>query len=577
MLVISKTVKCFPMVGGLFVLVLTAGCSDPGARALLNGERLINESQYEKAVTQLQNATRLLPRNAQAWNHLGLAYHHQNEFLSARHAYVQALGIDYNLSAARFNLGCLLLENNDIPAAIDQLTSYALLQPRSLEGWLQLGTAQLRARRLDAAEKSFKSALEASPNNCQALNGLGNVQFYRRRNQEALAFFNRSLEQNPGYSPALLNAAVVTHQSLNRPLALQLYRKYLTHEPKAANADAVTTVANQLHQELNPPAAPVAVARAPVPAPVVKTNPPPAAVASPPPRLAPSSPVVTKPAPAPVVTSAPAKPPAKPAISETPIEVTRLPEDLTIKPVQDLTPNAARTNLITQAAANPLPATGSRSNAIEDKRGLLARLNPFAGKPRTNLSDSATIPPVKPAELTDASPSDFPKYKYLAPARPASGNRKEAQKHFTAGVKAQRSKDPRRALIDYQKAVELDPAYFEAHHNRGLAAYELGLWADSLKAFELALALQPDSVDARYNFALALKSANYVDDAIQQLSKVTQARPAEARAHLSLANLYAYRLNQPKLARPHFAKVLETEPRHPQAAEIRFWLASHPL
>ena len=585
MLVIQRSVKWFRAVGWLFLTLFIVGCSDPGARALLKGERFINEGKYDKAVTELQAAARLLPRHAQAWNHLGLAYHHQNDFLSARHAYVQALSIDYNLAAARYNLGCLLLENNDLPAAIDQLTSYTLLQPRAVEGWLRLGSAQLRARRLDAAEKSFKMVLETSPNHAEALNGLGNVQFYRRRNQEALALFNRSLEQNPEYAPAMLNAAVVSHQSLNnRALSLQMYRNYLAHQPWASNAGAVALVANRLDQELNPPAVPTMTATVPL----AKTNPPPAptnpaprvtpVVVATTPRLTTAPPVITKPVP----TTAPAAstPAAKAPPKESPIEVTRLSDDLTIKPVQDVPPDSVSTPKSSSQPATSTPQAEARSNPTsEEKRGLLSRLNPFGPKPKPGSSETTavTTAAVKPVDTADAPSPMFPKYKYLSPRRPGSGNRKEAEKHFTAAVQSQRSGNSRGALAEYAKAVAVDPAYFEAHYNRGLAALELSSWQESLVAYEYALAIRPDSADARYNFALALKGANHIDDSIQQLLQLLKTNPGETRAHLSLANLYAYRLNQPKLARTHFAKVLEANPRHPQAAEIRFWLAAHPL
>ena len=63
---------------------------------------------------------------------------------------------------------------------------------------------------------------------------------------------------------------------------------------------------------------------------------------------------------------------------------------------------------------------------------------------------------------------------------------------------------------------------------------------------------------------------------MQELEKLLTAHPEEARAHLSLANLYAQQLNQPSLARPHYLKVLAIDPRHPQATAIRYWLAANP-
>ena len=119
-------------------------------------------------------------------------------------------------------------------------------------------------------------------------------------------------------------------------------------------------------------------------------------------------------------------------------------------------------------------------------------------------------------------------------------------------------------------------AYDEAYYNQGLAAYEAGNWKAALNAYEHALAMKADSVDARYNFALTLKQAGYVADAANELKRIVQGHNSETRAHFSLANLYAKKLNQPALAREHYIKVLQNDPQHPNGAEIRYWLAAHP-
>ncbi len=99
----------------------------------------------------------------------------------------------------------------------------------------------------------------------------------------------------------------------------------------------------------------------------------------------------------------------------------------------------------------------------------------------------------------------------------------------------------------------------------------------ALTAYETALAVQPASVDARYNFALALKWGNYLVDAANELERIVASSPNETRAQLALGNLYAQQLGQPAKARQHYVRVLEVEPRHPQAGAVRFWLAANPL
>src|SRR5260370_364785 len=237
---------------GTFVLLaagsfLVFGCRPPGPTALLQGERAIREGNLEVAVEQLQKATRCTPKSAQAWNHAGLALHGSRQPAQALRGYRQALTCDYKLAAAHYNLGCLHLEQNDPAAAVDQLTSYTLLQPKWADGWLKLGEAQLALRRLDLAEKSFKTTLELRPRHPEALNGLGIIALQRRRPQDAFNHFNLALAQSPNYGPALLNMGVVAQQNLyNRPLALQRYRQYLAIHPPPATWQPVAPLPTHL-------------------------------------------------------------------------------------------------------------------------------------------------------------------------------------------------------------------------------------------------------------------------------------------------------------------------------------------
>jgi tetratricopeptide (TPR) repeat protein len=221
---------------------------------LLDGERLLHQGNYPKAIARLQTATRLLPGNAQAWNHLGLALHHSGQLDAALQAYEQARRCDANLLAVRYNLGCLLLEQDNPQLAVAELTTYTMLQRDSVDGWLKLATAQLRTHQWDAAERSFQNALRLQPEQVQALNGLGVIQAQHRRPREALNFFNTALQKEPGYGPALLNTAIVYHYYINNhALALEKYQDYLKATPASPSLAAVQDVVHRLQAELAPP------------------------------------------------------------------------------------------------------------------------------------------------------------------------------------------------------------------------------------------------------------------------------------------------------------------------------------
>ena len=147
-----------------------SGCQPPGPKALVQGDRLTHEGKYDAAIEKLKLATQLLPKTAQAWNHLGLALQEAGRPNEAIAAYERALQLDRNLAAARFNLGVLHLEQNDAAAAVLDLTTFTALQPKSYVGWSKLALAQYRARRWDDSERSALAALKLQSHSPEMLN-----------------------------------------------------------------------------------------------------------------------------------------------------------------------------------------------------------------------------------------------------------------------------------------------------------------------------------------------------------------------------------------------------------------------
>jgi tetratricopeptide (TPR) repeat protein len=240
-------------------LLFVVGCDPPGRKALLTGERLMQQGKPAAAVEPLKQATALLATNpaasALAWNELGLAYHRAGRLAEATQAYQTALKRDFNLVAARYNLGCALLAQSNLAGAINEFTTYATHRPRDTAGWLRLGATQYRARQHEAAERSLQKALElnlAAGERVEVLNLLGMSQAMRRRPQDAFRSFQAAMRLHTNYAPALLNQAIVAQVQLNdRKLAVQKYRAYLD-ATGATNQPAVSNLLATLETDLRP-------------------------------------------------------------------------------------------------------------------------------------------------------------------------------------------------------------------------------------------------------------------------------------------------------------------------------------
>lgn len=576
----NQAARCWAFAFAL--LLLLAGCTPPGPRALLAGKKLLDEGKPREAAEEFKMAASVMPTNALAFNYLGLACQASGQSAEAERAYLRALALNPEFAEVHFNLGCLYLEQNKLAQAKSEFIVFTLRRGNSPEGFVKLGTVHLRFRETSPAERNFSEAIKLEPKGAEALTGLGLAKLQRNRVAEAVQLFRRALEVQPDYRPALQNLAVVAQEQLkDLPLARQYYSQLLALKPPPAEASAIKTIIRNIDQELTPRPAPAPPAHAVAvvqPSPStsgtvpkvgptgnaaqshLKAKPEPAAVpAAQPPatnvaKAAPPAPVRTTPLAEPAVKPTPTQDPQKtsaataqpkpaapaPVAPAAPLEVVRVADATVFKPGQDPTP--ASTSSTAKAAPSPTPG-------------------PAASKPTTVTADRTTA---------------FARYEYLNPERPSPGNQQAAERAYAEGVRAHQANRLTDAIDAYRLAVRLNPALFNAHYNLGLAAAASGNLPLALSSYETALALRPDYTDARYNFALVLKQAKYPYDAANELEKLLRSNPNESRAHLALGNLYAQQLDKPALARPHYLKVLEIDPRNSQAPTIHYWLAEHP-
>lgn len=555
----TKNITRCGMAFFLALAVFLTGCGPPGPRALLKGEKLLVRGDYPDAVEKLKLATSLMSTNAQAWNYLGVAYQHTGQPADAALAYQRALTLDRDLVEAHYNLGCLWLEQNKPVVAKIEFTAYVLRRSKAPEGWTKMGVAQLRLRDLASAEKSFSAALALDTNNAEAWNGLGLAQMQRGHPREAVQYFAAANRAQPEYAPALLNLATMARQYLrNNTLALQNYRAYLALTPRRADWDQVNAIANDLEQQMNGTAA--------------------SASSSPPPTQRTATSTWT------------------PSSANSASEDTEAQSPSAATGTQNS--SAAEENSYAAAGTPPKPGNGKprasnplnpmnwfRGTSPEPKVTPLspsdANSNPVkpASKPEASNLTAFGTPmhnPSKPFRMVQPAPPAFPQYLYLSPARPGAGDRQAAGRAFTQAQQSERDRQYLDALNSYRAAADLDPGWFEAQYNSGVMAYRLGNFDQSLPAYEMALAIRPDSSDARYNFALALKAAGYVPDAANELKILLASNPGDVRAHLALGNLYAQQLHDVARARAQYLRVLQLDPRNSQAADIQFWLSSNP-
>ena len=499
--------------------------------------------------------------------------------------------------------------------------------------WLEKGTAEFGAGRIAEAEKSFskipndaraqnnlgniawkqkrnavaadhfEQAITIDEKNTTALRNLGAVRQELKQYADALKAYRSYLALVPNADTEFRNI-------------VESLEEYLKPDPEP---DPIPEPVVQVEPEPEPkeevkpePVVAEATPEEPEPEPVVIVEPP---TEEPEPEpVAPEPEVVTvvEPEPLPV-------PEAKPEEAVTPAEPSE-PEPAPVitqvepaKPAKDWKQRLNPKNWFgdddeetTVKPSEPAPETefGQAETSTEPKSGKdwKQRMNPVSwfksddgettAKPKKTKSQISwrsntsvpTTPLPSPKPLASAStnavkvasvlPSAvaFPRYKYLNPALPNSGDRQVAKTYFDDGDGAQKREEWQRAKAAYLEASKADPAWFDARFELGQAAYYTGDTDLALQSFEHALAIKPNDGPARFNFAKSLVQGNYYAAAAAELETFLQFNPDNAQAHFEAGRLYAQELNDVARAAVHYKRVIGLKPGHPQAVTIRYWL-----
>lgn len=128
--------------------------------------------------------------------------------------------------------------------------------------------------------------------------------------------------------------------------------------------------------------------------------------------------------------------------------------------------------------------------------------------------------------------------------------------------------DYQQALSDYNQAIELEPHNFAAITNRGVIYYRLGDYQQAIADSNQALELKPDNATAYYNRGLAYAAQDDYDQAIADYTKALTITPQDGDVYYNRAEAYANQGNYQQ-AIGDYTKLLELEPQAADAANNR--------
>lgn len=132
----------------------------------------------------------------------------------------------------QFEAALALMKAGNAALASQQLAALGAQYPEFAGPLLNLGILQLRAKRYEDAESSFKAALQRDPRSVAAYNYLGIVYRNLGRFKDAESAYQQALAMDDSYALAHLNLGVLYDLYLQQPeRALAEFERYLQLAP----------------------------------------------------------------------------------------------------------------------------------------------------------------------------------------------------------------------------------------------------------------------------------------------------------------------------------------------------------
>jgi tetratricopeptide (TPR) repeat protein len=127
---------------------------------------------------------------------------------------------------------------------------------------------------------------------------------------------------------------------------------------------------------------------------------------------------------------------------------------------------------------------------------------------------------------------------------------------------------PDKALNDYSKAIELQPAYSGAYNNRGYIYSNQERYKEAIDDFSKAIELKPTNANAYYNRGLVFMKQGKYDSAIEDYTKAIGLNSTYTDAYYNRGLVFRYEENYEN-ALENFNKAIELNPNFIMAYSAR--------
>ncbi len=195
-----------------------------------DGLKALDENRAEAAVQAFTKAIQAAPDDYTGHFYLGLAYSVLGKDTEGLAAYRKALELKPGLYEAELNAGILLLRQKNAADALPLLAHAVEQKPDEFRPRSYLAEAQLESGSPEAAEASYRRALELDSKSAACELGLGRALARQEKLAEAAPHYRRAAELDPQqYRESLLELGSLYEKQGQTAEAVAIYREFPDH------------------------------------------------------------------------------------------------------------------------------------------------------------------------------------------------------------------------------------------------------------------------------------------------------------------------------------------------------------
>jgi len=198
---------------------------------IAKAEALIVLEEYEEATEIFEALLEDNPENVFFLHRLGVIARKDGRYQQSLDLIRRVLDINPNIQDAVNELVAVYRDMGRLQGGLDELERLAAESNVPEVYYMHKGRVYISQGDIDAAEKEFRRALEANPDNYQPYLYLGQINLNRKDYSQAVAEVDRIIEQDDRFAPAHLLKGMYLYSAGNASGAEQSYLKVLDITP----------------------------------------------------------------------------------------------------------------------------------------------------------------------------------------------------------------------------------------------------------------------------------------------------------------------------------------------------------